>query len=48
MKYMTVKGEKLSQLGLGTWNMGESQQAGGGNRGHKVWLVCRGQRNRHR
>ena len=23
MKYMTVKGEKLSQLGLGTWNMGE-------------------------
>ena len=24
MKYMTVKGEKLSQLGLGTWNMGEN------------------------
>lgn len=23
MKYMTVKGEKLSQLGLGTWGMGE-------------------------
>ena len=24
MKYMTVKEEKLSQLGLGTWNMGEN------------------------
>lgn len=26
MKYMTVKGEKLSQLGLGTWNMGEKAE----------------------
>jgi diketogulonate reductase-like aldo/keto reductase len=26
MKYMTVKGEKLSQLGLGTWNMGENAE----------------------
>lgn len=28
MKYMTVKGEKLSQLGLGTWNMGEMPAGG--------------------